>query len=327
MANDIIRPSALPNRSSPSPSEKVVVDNGDSVAGSSIRQIALSGRPTASQAEAEAGVDSLKAMTPLTVAQKIQFEIGRTIASVVTSPGHIFGLQLSNNGGDPANDINIGSGEAASDSSIPVLMKLPETIVKRLDFAWSTGFGGLDTGTKEANKWYHVWLISRQSDGAVNALFSLSATNPVMPSGWTEKRRIGAIGTDGTGTIRPFVQAGSYFGLVTPFSVATGANNGSVQRTLDVPLGVKLRLHLAAYFTSPTNTAFLAVKDADEGVATNSDFIGYSAAAGQNGAGVGFVFCNASGQVYTYSNRTDTTLTNLYLKGWNDQRGAQYADI
>lgn len=71
MVDQIIRPADLPNRANPNPSEKIPVDNGSTVGGATVENIVLSGRPTASQLEAEAGTDALKAMTPLTTKQAI----------------------------------------------------------------------------------------------------------------------------------------------------------------------------------------------------------------------------------------------------------------
>lgn len=71
MAGEIIRPSALPDRPSPVASEKVPVDNGSNVGGATIEALVNAGRPLASQAEAEAGVQATKAMTPLTTKQAI----------------------------------------------------------------------------------------------------------------------------------------------------------------------------------------------------------------------------------------------------------------
>lgn len=81
MADQIIRPANLPLRTSPVPSEIIPVDNGSVVGGATIESIVASGRPTASQMEAEAGTNASKAMTPLTTKQSIASEIGDTIAS------------------------------------------------------------------------------------------------------------------------------------------------------------------------------------------------------------------------------------------------------
>lgn len=81
MAEEIIRPWNLPDRSNPNSSEKIPVDNGSTVAGATIESIVLSGRPTATQAEAVSGTDASKAMVPLTTKQSIASEIGVSIAS------------------------------------------------------------------------------------------------------------------------------------------------------------------------------------------------------------------------------------------------------
>lgn len=81
MVDQIIRPADLPNRANPVASEKIPVDNGVTVGGATIQSIVESGRPAASRSEAEEGVDSVKAMTPLTTDQKIEYEIGRSLAS------------------------------------------------------------------------------------------------------------------------------------------------------------------------------------------------------------------------------------------------------
>lgn len=111
MVDQIIPPSGLPTeRTNPNPSEFTVVDNGSTVAKATIENIVLSGRPTASQPEAEAGVDAIKAMTPLTTKQSIASEIGVSIASksqgdkadTAVQPG---GLALVATTGD-YNDLN-----------------------------------------------------------------------------------------------------------------------------------------------------------------------------------------------------------------------------
>lgn len=82
MADQIIRPADLPTeRSTPVPSEWMVVDNGVTVAKSHISDVVISGRPTATQAESIAGVNILNAMTPLTTKQSIASEVGVSVAS------------------------------------------------------------------------------------------------------------------------------------------------------------------------------------------------------------------------------------------------------
>lgn len=72
MAGEIIRPSALPPRASPVATEAVPSDNGSTVGGVTWAAGVAAGRPLASQAEAVAGIEATKAMTPLTTKQAIQ---------------------------------------------------------------------------------------------------------------------------------------------------------------------------------------------------------------------------------------------------------------
>lgn len=75
MVDQIIRPADLPTeRTNPVSTEFTVTDNGSTVAKVTLEKAALAGRPTASQAEAEAGVDPLKAMTPLTTKQAVAYQ-------------------------------------------------------------------------------------------------------------------------------------------------------------------------------------------------------------------------------------------------------------
>lgn len=68
----IVRPSDITTeRSSPVASEYMVVDNETTVAKSTIADVVNAGRPLANQAEAEAGENATKAMTPLTTKQAI----------------------------------------------------------------------------------------------------------------------------------------------------------------------------------------------------------------------------------------------------------------
>jgi hypothetical protein len=60
-------------------------------------------------------------------------------------------------------------------------------------------------GTPDASTWYYLWLIQRPDTGVVDALFSESASAPTMPSGYTRKRLIGAVLTDGSANITEFV--------------------------------------------------------------------------------------------------------------------------
>lgn len=52
----------------------------------------------------------------------------------------------------------------------------------------ASGVNGLDTGSKSANNWYHLYLMSNGSN--LRGLFSLSETTPTLPVGYTYSQYI-----------------------------------------------------------------------------------------------------------------------------------------
>lgn len=156
--------------------------------------------------------------------------------------GHIDGLVLSNNALDSPNDIDINSGQCASDDAVPVLLSLGSPITKQLDASWTVGSGngGLDTGTPTDGT-YHVWLIRRPDTGNVDALMSLSGVSPSMPTNYTQKRRIGSI-LRRSGKILGFTQTGNLFSLVNPVTERQSVSaQAATLIALTVPLGIVVR--------------------------------------------------------------------------------------
>jgi len=104
--------------------------------------------------------------------------------------GEIFGLELVWNS---VSQVKIQPGQCANTQSSRSLTNL--TAEKTVDITTGPGSpNGLDTGTESANAIYYVWLIEKLGIGAsVDGLLSLSATTPTMPTGYTLKRRIGAV--------------------------------------------------------------------------------------------------------------------------------------
>lgn len=129
----------------------------------------------------------------------------------------ITGLTLSNNGSDANNDIDIAAGRAVDGGGTYNLI-LTSAKTKQLDATWAVGTnqGGLDTGVKANSTWYHIWLIARVDTHVVDVLYSTSATAPTMPTNYTKKRRIGAVRTDSSGNLIPFLQYGDNFWWKSP---------------------------------------------------------------------------------------------------------------
>lgn len=77
-----IRPDDLPAAPSVAPTVALIVDNGVTVEKATPLQISDAARPLASQAEAEAGADNVKMMSPLRVAQAVTEQITDPLAAV-----------------------------------------------------------------------------------------------------------------------------------------------------------------------------------------------------------------------------------------------------
>lgn len=160
-----------------------------------------------------------------------------SISSVGLPQGYLYGLGTSNNTLDTANDIDIASGRCRDDTNTQDMV-LTTTLVKRLDASWAAGTnqGGLDAGSKASGTWYAIYVIKNVTSGAVDVLFSLSATSPVLPSGYTVKRRIGWIRTDGSSNIIQYTQrSGQFYWNTSASDVSGTVTTTAALYTLSVP--------------------------------------------------------------------------------------------
>lgn len=239
--------------------------------------------------------------------------------------GHIYGLTLSNSVSDPVNDIDIAAGECASDSSVSVVISLASSLTKRLDAAWAvgTGNGGLDTGAI-GNATYHVWLIQRSDTGVVDALFSLSATAPTMPTNYDRKRRIGSVIRSG-GTILAFTQNGNTFILnVAVMNRTSNAAQASTLLALTVPGGIVVQpIMVSTQQQNATGNIQTRFANAGGNLATFVTTVA-NQEIGQAYIPSG-IFTDTSGRIqYSVEFLGGTLLSNeLLTKGWIDTRGQE----
>lgn len=241
---------------------------------------------------------------------------------------YLSGLTLSNNALDVVNDIDIAVGECR-DSTNAYDFRLTSGLTKRLDASWAAGTnaGGLDTSSKANSTFYHIWLVRKDLDGSIDALFSTSATAPVLPSGYTAKRRIGAVVTDGTGTIRPFLQSGDDFYYTSGGVLDVNTNSlgtTALLFTLSTPPGLQTQAKImvnggnsSANFwiriSSPL-TSDLAPDNTSAQIYSN-----YAAAASKLSAEID-VLTNTSSQIRARASLTSQSLTVLTF-GYVDRRG------
>lgn len=200
----------------------------------------------ATTAEAEAGLDDERAMTPLKVKQAID-----QFASSSLPLGYFFGFNLSNNSGAPNTTIDVSSGGARnSTNTVDILLTSTLSGILQASGSWTSGNNQnkLDTGARANNTWYHVFAIRKTSDGTGDILFSTSATAPTMPSGYAGFRRISAIKTDGSGNIIQFLNFGRNFTFKTPLlDVDVASAIVDAAYVLSVPTGIEVKAKIGMF--------------------------------------------------------------------------------
>jgi len=93
--------------------------------------------------------------------------------------------------------IGIGSARDVSDEGDLIV-----TAALAVNIA-ASGAGGLDTGVEAPSTWYAIWIIAGAAV-PVAGMFSVSATAPTMPAGYTLKRRVGWVRNNAASTFAAF---------------------------------------------------------------------------------------------------------------------------
>lgn len=192
---------------------------------------------------------------------------------------YLSGLIMSSAGASTTVAVTAGQ---ATDSTNAVPMTLASAMSKTTaGWAAGSGNGGLDTGAIAPSSWYHFFLIYRADTGVTDILFSLSVNVPLLPSNYTNFRRIGSAKTKtgGSPNWEGFVQDGDYFQWIVPASQGgattrpldfgtTNPGTAAVTVALAVPPGVnvlaqlKLRLFNADATETDMYVSDLATQDA-----------------------------------------------------------------
>jgi hypothetical protein len=104
---------------------------------------------------------------------------------------------------------SVGAGVVGDSTGVEGI-RLASTLTKTTS-VWADGsaVGGLDAGSIAASTWYYVYVIkalgSENAADTTDVLFSTSATAPTMPSGYTLRRMIGAVKTNGSSQFINFI--------------------------------------------------------------------------------------------------------------------------
>lgn len=265
--------------------------------------------------------------------------------------GFIFGLTCSNAAGALYAAVNVSLG-SCRDSTNAANLTLLAAVTKRLDqpFAAGSGNGGRDTGAVGPYQTWHVFLITNTASGAVDVLFSQSATSPTLPAGFNLFRRIWSIMTDAAANIMQFVQTGSVCSLKSRTTDYTRVANGStvpMLRKLTVPNGIRVKARLffqcngavdATYHSGlfdpalgqPPNFNPASSDPVNAGndlqwsqIVRTPQWVFANGAAGWSNRGGPMVieqFTDTAQNVYTFSNDPSETMS-MGVLGWEDSRG------
>jgi hypothetical protein len=240
----------------------------------------------------------------------------------VAPRGYLSGGILSNNVTDATNDIDVTAGVCRSDDDAATIV-IP-AVTKQLDVAWAVGTnaGGRDTGSI-ANGTWHVFAIRNPTTGVCDVLFSLSVSTPTMPSGYTQKRRIGSI-IRAAAAITPFSQVGDEFlRKVCSADVVNGVFNATRQLlAAGVPTGIQvMALVMVEYSASGTIYGWISSPDTtDVGVGANCFnmlALSSSTAAVFNG----YIRTDTSGRIAARTDVATGSVANMFTFGWVDTRG------
>ena len=232
------------------------------------------------------------------------------------------GLTLSRNSTLPDTQLDIAAGRAivAAGSDRYVAIN-GSAMTKRLDAACATGSGsgGLFSGTVAANTTYHVFILRRSSDGAIDFGFDTSASAANAPSGWSA-RMIGSIRTEANAFIRAFFQVGDRFEWASPPSDLSGATASTVTtnlQALTVPTGIRVRV-LGIFDVANGSSTGGLFGGAPDGTATQRAFVGATNVQIRTPFEI---VTNTSGQIRLYSPVSNMSLS-VITQGFMHPRGA-----
>ena len=264
----------------------------------------------------------------LSTAQKKQGLANLGVFPILRS--YLAGLALSVPGVLSGNFV-IDPGVATDSSNADVMSLAAQMLKTTASWVAGGGQGGLDTGSIAANTWYHAHLIKHPGINQVDALFSLSATAPTLPSGYTLFRRIGSMRTNGTQQWWKFVQRGDEFLWDVASLDVNFAGTTAIQvASLKVPTGLIVNALLNVGGIGPGTGAGQgrawvfspAINSAGDLASPSTSFnagIFTSAPGSQNWTGLN-IRTNSVGQVY-YSTEISSMSLQIFTHGWIDRRG------
>lgn len=237
----------------------------------------------------------------------------------------ISGLVIFNGPTNLLTQIGVTAG-SARDKNNNIDIVLPVGMSKWVT-SWNAGEGGgfLDVGSSApAFSTWHIFVIRNPTSGAVDILGSTSPTSPVMPAGYTQRRRIGIVQMNANGQVYAGVwRADGSFEFAEPITVSTNKTlEGVSLLTVLNPSGVKRKWNGTALMDNAAAGFWLVARDPDVGVPVSaSPGVAFKPSETRFFAFRGDVWCDTAGRVYVASNPpTASNKVIVVTHGWLDLR-------
>ena len=205
--------------------------------------------------------------------------MGITATTSATGTVLLPDLITISNGTDADHDIDFAAGNFTFDDGSG--QAIATALTKQIDAAWVAGdnAGGLDTGSVAIDTTYYCFVIWNPTTSTADFLFSTSVSSPTMPSGYTKKKRIASLLTDGSGNIRPgsytFFTGGYRFiynSNLLDISISSVTTGSRTLYTLTLPPStIAITTFGVSTTTGNAGTKFIYITNADVPDDTNID--------------------------------------------------------
>jgi len=215
---------------------------------------------------------------------------------------------------------SVGTGFTSNDIHED-FMKITSSYTKTTStWAAGTSVGGLDTGTIASNTWYYVYVIKNPTSDLVDWIYSASASSPTLPSGYTKKRMIGAVKTNGSSQFIQWIMyedgTQRWNSIASDLDDSTSSLTRKTHVLLNAPaIKSVLSLQIALFCSSTANSSVYFVGDSS--ISDQNPYSVYglqtlvsqvvSSASGHRTSG----FICLSGSIYYRTDGTTTRITAL----------------
>lgn len=255
----------------------------------------------------------------------LQFANGSVQSRLLSN--YIAGLTMSTVGASATMSIAAGQCVDSTNLQLMVLANASKTTA-----SWAVGAaGGLDTGVIANSTWYHFYVIHRPDTNLVDCVFSINATTPALPSGYTKFRRVGAGRTDASAQWTKFFQSNDTFVWNIPVNTVNVSNPGTaaVLATVQTPLGITTTANITALVNNGTSANVIAyisdpatTDSIPDGITFFQVFTSLPGVSNVATASISIRTNTASQIRYRLSVSGAADLIRIVTNGWVDTRGA-----